>query len=88
MHELVYYAAMIWMTGLLCGCVALVIRTRSQLVRILAMDSLTLILIALLILYSTTQETPFYLDAAVLLALVSFATTLVAARYRSERTIF
>ncbi len=48
MHELVYSAAMIWMTGLLCGCVVLVIRTGSTLVRILALDSLTLILIALL----------------------------------------
>ncbi len=88
MHELVYYAAMIWMTGLLCGCVRLVIRTKSAMVRVLALDSLTLILVAVLILYSTTKETSFYLDAALLLALVSFVSTLVAARYSSERKIF
>ncbi len=88
MHELVYYAAMIWMTGLLCGCLLLVIRTKSTMVRVLALDSLTLILVAVLILYSTTKETSYYLDAALLLALVSFVSTLVAARYSSERKIF
>jgi multisubunit Na+/H+ antiporter MnhF subunit len=88
MHEVVYYAAMIWMTGLLVACIWLVIRTPSQIVRILGLDTLTLVLIALLILYSTTQETSFYLDAALLLALVSFVSTVVVARYHSERKVF
>jgi multisubunit Na+/H+ antiporter MnhF subunit len=88
MHEIVYYAAMIWMTGLLCACIWLVIRTSSGMVRILGVDTLTLILIALLILYSTTKETSYYLDAALLLSLVSFVTTVVASRYHSERKVF
>lgn len=88
MHEAVYYLAMIWMTGLLCGCLLLVIRTPSSMVRILAIDSLTLVLIALLIVYGTTERSALYLDAALVVALVSFATTLVAARYHSERKIF
>jgi multicomponent Na+:H+ antiporter subunit F len=88
MHEVVYYAAMIWMTVLLVACIWLVIRTPSQIVRILGLDTLTLILIALLILYSTTQETSYYLDAALLLALVSFVSTVVVARYHSERKVF
>jgi multisubunit Na+/H+ antiporter MnhF subunit len=88
MHEVVFYAAMIWMTGLLCVCIGLVIRTHSTIVRILGFDTLTLVLISLLILYSTTTETSFYLDAALMLALVSFASTVVAARYYSERKVF
>ncbi|CAA9557547.1 MAG: hypothetical protein AVDCRST_MAG43-1593 [uncultured Thermomicrobiales bacterium] len=88
MHEVVFYGAMIWMTGLLCICIGMVIRARSALVRILALDTLTLVLVALLILYSTTTESSFYLDAALMLSLLSFLSTVVAARYHSERRIF
>lgn len=88
MHEIVFYGAMIWMTGLLCVCIGMVIRARSALVRILALDTLTLVLVALLILYSTTTESSFYLDAALMLALLSFLSTIAAARYHSERRIF
>lgn len=88
MHEVVFYGAMIWMTGLLCICIGMVIRARSALVQILALDTLTLVLVALLILYSTTTESSFYLDAALMLALLSFLSTIVAARYHSEGRIF
>lgn len=88
MHEFVYYGAMVWMTGLLCLCIGMVIRTRSPIVRILGFDALTLVIIALLILYSTTTESSYYLEAALMLALVSFVSTVVAARYYSERKIF
>ncbi len=88
MHDIVYYGAMVWMTGLLCVCIAIVIRTRSAVVRILGFDALTLVIIALLILYSITTESSYYLDAALMLALVSFVSTIVAARYYSERKIF
>lgn len=88
MHDIVYYVAMVWITGLLCLCIGMVIRTRSSIVRILGFDALTLVIVALLILYSTTTGTSFYLDAALMLALVSFISTIVAARYYSERKIF
>lgn len=88
MHEITYYLAMIWMTGLMLICIGMVIRTRSAMVRILAFDALTLVLVALLILYSITTESSYYLDAALMLALVSFISTIVAARYYSERKVF
>lgn len=88
MHEVTYYVAMIWMTALMLICIAMVIRTRSAMVRILAFDALTLVLVALLILYSITTESSFYLDAALMLALLSFISTIVAARYYSERKVF
>lgn len=88
MHDVTYYVAMIWMTGLMLICIAMVIRTRSAMVRILAFDALTLVLVALLILYSITTESSYYLDAALMLSLVSFISTVVAARYYSERKVF
>ncbi len=88
MHETVFYLAAAWMTGLLCVTVVLVIRARSAMVRILSLDMLTLILIALLILYADAQRSPYYLDAALVLALLSFVASLAAARYHSERKLF
>jgi multicomponent Na+:H+ antiporter subunit F len=88
MHDYVYYGAMIWMTGLLCVCLLLVVRAKGSIVRILSLDALTLVLVSLLILYSTTTGTSFYLDAAIMLAFISFISSVVAARYWGERKVF
>ena len=88
MHDAVFNLAAIWMTGLLGVAVVFVIRARSAMVRILALDALTLILIALLILYADATRTPYYLDAALALALLSFIATVAAARYHSEGRLF
>lgn len=88
MHEIVYYTAMVWMVVLLCLCIVQAVRTQSTLARILALDALTLVLIALMVLYSTTTGNGYYIDAAIMLALLSFVSTVAAARYHSERRIF
>lgn len=88
MHAAVFYVATIWMTGLLIISGVLVIRGRSAMERILALDVLTLILIALLILYADATTTSYYLDAALALTLLSFIATLAAARYHSEGRLF
>lgn len=88
MHIATYYVAMIWLTGLLVTCIVMVIRTRSGMVRILAFDALTLVLVALLVVYSITTKSSYYLDAALMLSLLSFISTVVAARFYSERKVF
>lgn len=88
MHEIVFYLAVAWMTGLLAVSVAAVIRVRSTAGRILALDMLTLILVALLVLYAAANRSPYYLDAALLLALLAFIGAQVAAHYHGQRKIF
>lgn len=88
MNGIIFYIALIWMMGLLLTTIVMVIRASSTMTRILALDALTLVLTAFLILYSTTTESSYYLDAALLLALLSFLSTLAAARYFSEGRIF
>lgn len=88
MSDIIFYIAMIWMIGLLIVSILMVIRSPSAMTRILALDTLALVLIALLVLYTTTTESSYYLDAAILLALLSFIATLAAARYYSEGRIF
>jgi multicomponent Na+:H+ antiporter subunit F len=88
MHQTVFYLASAWMTVLLSVSVVFVVRSRSAMVRILGLDVLTLLLIAFLILYADTNRAPYFLDAALALALLSFVTTLASARYHSERRLF
>lgn len=88
MHEIVFYAAAAWMTVLLAVGVVAVIRVSATAGRILALDMLTLILAALLVLYGDANRSAYYLDAALILALLAFVGTLAAARYHGERRIF
>jgi multicomponent Na+:H+ antiporter subunit F len=88
LHELVFYAATVWMTVLLSVGVVAVIGISSTSGRILALDMLTLILVALLVLYGQAQRTHYFLDVALILALLAFVGTLAAARYYGERKIF
>ena len=80
MHTAVFGAAAVWMTILLALLVIFAIRTRSTTVRILAVDALALVLVALLVFYSTFSRQPYYLDAALAISLFSFVGTVVAAR--------
>lgn len=88
MSDVIFYAAMVWMTILLLTAIVMVIRARTAMTRILALDALSLVLIALLVVYSTTTDTAYYLDAAIMLAALSFLSTVVASRYYSEGRIF
>ncbi len=88
MHEVVFYVAVTWMTVLLAVGVVATIKLPLTGGRILALDTLTLILTALLVLYGTAERTSYYLDVALVLALLAFVGTLAAARYYGERKIF
>ncbi len=88
MHETVFYLAAVWMTVLLAVMVATVIGVRSTASRILALDTLTLVLVALLVLYAAAERSPYYLDAALIVALLAFLGTVAAALYHGERGIF
>lgn len=88
MHDVVFYIALLWLVVLFCVCVVMVARAKSGLVRVLSLDTMTLVLVGLLIVYSVTTETSYYLDAALVLALISFISVIAAARYHSERRLF
>lgn len=80
MHEIVVYLALL---GLAIPAAALLVilgRARSALERVLAFDTLMLVLTAMVVLIAYLRKSPFYLDAALLLALASFIGTVAAAR--------
>ncbi len=84
MHEIVFTIAALWMTVLLVLGVVRVIYARSSLTRILALDMVVLILIALLVVYADSQRSAVHLDAALLLTVLSFVATLAACRYHED----
>lgn len=87
MHQIVFTAAGIWMTVLMAMMVVFTVRAKSSAIRVQAIDTLTLVLVAVLVLFSAVTRHAYYLDAALALALVSFMGTVAAARRLAEGRI-
>jgi multicomponent Na+:H+ antiporter subunit F len=79
--EVVVDIAFAWATLLLLAGGLLLLRAPDTLHRVLALDVLVAIVIALLTILSYLRDVSYYIDAALALALLSFTATLVAARY-------
>ena len=88
MHDIVFYIALLWLVILFSVLVIITARAKSGLVRVVTLDTLTLVTVALLVIYSVTTDTSYYLDGALVLALISFISVIAAARYHSERRLF
>lgn len=87
-HTIVVYFALAWTMLLFSVCAILVVRARSWAVRLLALDTATLIQVATLMLLSHLTNSVYYLDAALVLALLVFAGTLAAAHYYGAGKLF
>ena len=81
MPDLVAAIAFGWATVLLIAGGLVLLRSRDALQRVLALDVLVAIVIALLTALSYLRDASYYIDAALALALLSFTATLVAARH-------
>src|SRR3712207_5706735 len=81
MPDAVVAAAAVWATLLVFVGGVLLLRSSDPLHRVLALDVIVTIVIALLTILSYLRDVSYYIDAALALALLSFTATLVAARY-------
>ena len=77
-------AALAWVTLLLVAGGLVLLRARDAVQRLVAMDLLAVLVIALLALLSYLLDQAYYFDAAVALALLSLVSTVAAARYLSS----
>jgi multisubunit Na+/H+ antiporter MnhF subunit len=80
--------ALIWSIVLFALAVLAVLRARGSFARILALDTAALMLIGVLLMLAKRDDEPYYLDAALILAALSFVSTIAAARYRAENRPF
>ena len=81
MPLVVVVPAMVWVTLLLIAGGFALVRARDVQQRVIALDLLAVVVVALLALWSYYRDVPYYFDAAVALALLSFVATVAAARY-------
>ena len=81
MPDAVAAVALAWTTLLVLGGGIVLLRSRDTLHRVLALDVLVSIVVALLTILSYLRDRSYYVDAALALALLSFVATLVAVRY-------
>ncbi len=88
MHTVVFHVAVAWMALLFAASAGLVVRAPSVLSRVVALDMLVLVLVALLVLVAGDSELTYYLDAALALAVLSFVATVAATRYHEEGRLF
>lgn len=84
MHDAVFFISLVWLALLLPGGVVAVARAATTPGRILALDLMALLLIAILALVAGREDRSAFLDPALALALLSFVATLVAARTFGE----
>jgi multicomponent Na+:H+ antiporter subunit F len=81
MPAVVVIPAMVWVTLLLVAGGLALARARDVHQRVVALDVLAAVVVALLALLSYYWDVGYYLDAAVALSLLSFVATIAAARY-------
>ncbi len=81
MPELVAAVAFGWAAVLLVAGGLLLLRAPDTLHRVLALDVLVSVVIVMLTTLSYLRGVSYYIDAALALALLSFVSTLVAARH-------
>ena len=87
-HQGVFFAGVVWLAVLLGVAVLSVGRARSTAERLVALDTAVLVLMGLLGLGVGAARRSYPLDAALALALLSFVSTLAAARYLGDRRPF
>ena len=83
-QDVVLVIALVWVTLLLVAGGALLVRAGDVLQRVVALDLLAVLTIALLAMLSYFRGQSYYLDAAVALSLLSFVSTVAAARYLAD----
>lgn len=88
MHGVLSQVAAIWLIGLVLACALMLVRLRSGAVRILLVDLVTMILVALLVLQAGAEDVVHLLDVALVVALLSFVGTLAAARFLGRGRLF
>ncbi len=83
-----FFVGIAWLTVLLGVSVVSIARARTTAEGLVALDTAVLMLIGLLGLVAAESRRPYALDAAMVLALLSFVATLAAARYLGDRRPF
>lgn len=81
MNGVVTTIGLVWVTVLLVAGGLLLLRSRDAFQRIVALDTLSVLVVCLLALLSYRRDEPYWLDAAVAISLLSLVASVAAARH-------
>lgn len=88
MHAPVFQLAVAWLVLLLVVNIVQLFRRGDAIEAVLAVEVSTMLVIAILVVHALETGERYYLDPALVIALLSFAETLVAVRFLAHGGIF
>lgn len=80
--------SLIFMVIAFIPCLYRVIKGPTIPDRVVALDALTTIIVVMLGIYSYVKESVFFMDVALVLAIISFVGTVTVAKYLDEGVVF
>jgi multicomponent Na+:H+ antiporter subunit F len=86
-HDVVFYIVTLWLGALLALLALRVLRAESVVDRVLAIDTISYVMVAVLATLALWRRAPGYLDVALMLGLLAYIQTVAAARFASEHEV-
>lgn len=87
MTSLLLDFALLFMVFAIIPCVYRVIKGPTIPDRVIAVDAMTTVIVVMLGVYSFVQESVFFMDVALVLAIISFVGTVTISKYLDEGVV-
>lgn len=88
MNSLLLDFSLTFMVIAIIPCIYRVIKGPTIPDRVIAVDAMTTVIVAMLGIYSYVQGSVFFMDVALVLAIISFVGTITISKYLDEGVVF
>jgi multicomponent Na+:H+ antiporter subunit F len=88
MNSLLFDISITFMVIAIIPCIYRVIKGPTIPDRVIAVDAMTTVIVVILGIYSYIQESAFFMDVALVLAIISFVGTVTISKYLDEGAVF
>ncbi|WP_305064141.1 cation:proton antiporter [Methanococcoides sp.] len=88
MNSLIFDISITFMVIAIIPCIYRVIKGPTIPDRVIAIDAMTTVIVVILGIYSYMQESAFFMDVALVLAIISFVGTVTISKYLDEGAVF
>ncbi len=88
MNSLLLDVTLTFMVLSLIPCLYRVLKGPTVPDRVIALDAMTMVIVVMLGIYSFVQGSVFFMDVALVLAIISFVGTVTISRYLDEGAVF
>lgn len=88
MNSFIFDISITFMVIAIIPCIYRVIKGPTIPDRVIAVDAMTTVIVVILGIYSYIQESAFFMDVALVLAIISFVGTVTISKYLDEGAVF